>query len=42
MPWVLFPLLRTWSSSAPQFAVTAIYAVVLLGVGGYLFRKRDA
>jgi len=29
-------------SAWPQFAVTAIYAVVLLGVGGYLFRKRDA
>src|SRR5215472_10443529 len=29
-------------SAWPQFAVTAIYAAVLLGVGGYLFRKRDA
>src|SRR5215831_4130004 len=29
-------------SAWPQFAVTAIYAVVLLGIGGYLFRKRDA
>jgi ABC-2 type transport system permease protein len=29
-------------SAWPQFIVTAIYAVVLLGVGGYLFRKRDA
>ena len=29
-------------SAWPQFAVTAIYAVVLLAVGGYLFRKRDA
>ena len=26
----------------PQFLVTAIYAAVLLGVGAYLFRKRDA
>jgi ABC-type transport system involved in multi-copper enzyme maturation permease subunit len=26
----------------PQMAVTASYAVVLLGVGAYLFRKRDA
>lgn len=26
----------------PQFAVTAIYAVVLLAAGAYLFRKRDA
>jgi ABC-type transport system involved in multi-copper enzyme maturation permease subunit len=29
-------------SAWPQFAVTAIYAAVLLGVGGYLFRRRDA
>jgi len=29
-------------SAWPQFAVTAIYAAVLLGVGGFLFRKRDA
>ena len=29
-------------SAWPQFGVTAIYAVVLLAVGGYLFRKRDA
>jgi ABC-2 type transport system permease protein len=26
----------------PQFTVTLIWAAVLLGVGGYLFRKRDA
>jgi ABC-type transport system involved in multi-copper enzyme maturation permease subunit len=31
-------LWSTW----PQFLVTVIWAVVLLGVGGYLFRKRDA
>ncbi|MCW2897515.1 MAG: type transporter [Actinomycetia bacterium] len=29
-------------SSWPQFLVTVIWAVVLVGVGGYLFRKRDA
>jgi ABC-2 type transport system permease protein len=29
-------------SAWPQFAVTAIYTAVLLGIGGYLFRKRDA
>jgi len=29
-------------SAWPQFGVTAIYAAVLLGLGGYLFRKRDA
>jgi ABC-2 type transport system permease protein len=29
-------------SAWPQFLVTAIFAMVLLGVGGYLFRKRDA
>jgi ABC-2 type transport system permease protein len=29
-------------SAWPQFLVTVAYAVVLLGVGGYLFRKRDA
>jgi ABC-2 type transport system permease protein len=29
-------------SDWPQFAVTAIWALVLVGVGGYLFRKRDA
>jgi ABC-2 type transport system permease protein len=29
-------------SAWPQFAVTLIYAAVLVGVGGYLFRKRDA
>src|SRR6516164_1857501 len=29
-------------SAWPQFAVTVIYAAVLLGVGSYLFRKRDA
>jgi ABC-type transport system involved in multi-copper enzyme maturation permease subunit len=26
----------------PQFGVTALYAVVLLAIGAYLFRKRDA
>ena len=31
-------LWSTW----PQFLVTVIWAVVLVGVGGYLFRKRDA
>jgi ABC-2 type transport system permease protein len=29
-------------SAWPQFGVTLIYAAVLIGVGGYLFRKRDA
>jgi ABC-2 type transport system permease protein len=29
-------------SAWPQFGVTLIYAAVLLGVGAYLFRKRDA
>ena len=29
-------------SAWPQFGVTLIYAAVLLGVGSYLFRKRDA
>jgi ABC-type transport system involved in multi-copper enzyme maturation permease subunit len=29
-------------SAWPQFSVTAVYAVVLLAIGGYLFRKRDA
>jgi ABC-2 type transport system permease protein len=29
-------------SAWPQFGVTLIYAAVLLAVGGYLFRKRDA
>jgi len=31
-------LWSTW----PQFLVTVIWAVVLVGVGGYLFRRRDA
>ena len=31
-------LWSTW----PQFLVTVIWAVVFVGVGGYLFRKRDA
>ena len=31
-------LWSTW----PQFLVTVVWAVVLVGVGGYLFRKRDA
>ena len=31
-------LWSTW----PQFLVTVAWAVVLVGVGGYLFRKRDA
>jgi ABC-2 type transport system permease protein len=29
-------------SAWPQFGVTLLYAAVLLAVGGYLFRKRDA
>jgi ABC-2 type transport system permease protein len=29
-------------SAWPQFGVTLLYAAVLLGVGAYLFRKRDA
>jgi ABC-2 type transport system permease protein len=29
-------------SAWPQFGVTLVYAAVLVGVGGYLFRKRDA
>jgi len=29
-------------SAWPQFLVTAAWAVVLVGIGGYLFRKRDA
>jgi ABC-2 type transport system permease protein len=33
--------LHLWSAW-PQFLVTVAYAVVLLGVGAYLFRKRDA
>jgi hypothetical protein len=35
------PELHLWSAW-PQFAVTAIYTVVLLAIGGYLFRTRDA
>jgi ABC-2 type transport system permease protein len=31
-------LWSTW----PQFLVTVVWAVVLVGLGGYLFRKRDA
>ncbi len=33
--------MHLWSAW-PQFLVTVIYAVVLLAIGGYLFRKRDA
>jgi ABC-type transport system involved in multi-copper enzyme maturation permease subunit len=29
-------------SAWPQFLVTVIWAAVLVGVGAYLFRKRDA
>jgi hypothetical protein len=29
-------------SAWPQFLVTVIWAVVLVGIGAYLFRKRDA
>jgi ABC-type transport system involved in multi-copper enzyme maturation permease subunit len=35
------PVEHLWSAW-PQFAVTVIWAVVLVGVGAYLFRKRDA
>jgi ABC-type transport system involved in multi-copper enzyme maturation permease subunit len=35
------PIDHLWSAW-PQFAVTAIWALVLVGVGAYLFRKRDA
>jgi ABC-2 type transport system permease protein len=33
--------MHLWSAW-PQLLVTAIWAVVLVGIGGYLFRKRDA
>jgi ABC-type transport system involved in multi-copper enzyme maturation permease subunit len=33
--------IHLWSAW-PQLGVTAIWAVVFVGVGGYLFRKRDA
>jgi len=29
-------------SAWPQLGVTALYAVALVGIGAYLFRKRDA
>jgi ABC-type transport system involved in multi-copper enzyme maturation permease subunit len=29
-------------SAWPQFLVTVIWAVALVGIGGYLFRRRDA
>jgi hypothetical protein len=29
-------------SAWPQLGVTALWAVVLVGIGAYLFRKRDA
>ena len=29
-------------SAWPQLLVTVAWAVVLVGIGGYLFRKRDA
>ena len=29
-------------SAWPQLGITAIWALVLIGIGGYLFRKRDA
>ncbi|HEX7164990.1 MAG TPA: ABC transporter permease subunit [Trebonia sp.] len=35
------PDAHLWSAW-PQFAVTAIWALVLVGIGAYLFRKRDA
>ncbi len=35
------PNAHLWSDW-PQFAVAAIWALVLVGVGAYLFRKRDA
>ena len=35
------PVQHLWSAW-PQFGVTVIWALVLVGVGGYLFRKRDA
>ena len=35
------PVANLWSAW-PQLGVTALWAVVLVGVGAYLFRKRDA
>ncbi len=29
-------------SAWPQFLVTVVWAIVIVGIGGYLFRKRDA
>ncbi len=35
------PVEHLWSAW-PQLGVTALWAVVLVGIGAYLFRKRDA
>ena len=35
------PIQHLWSAW-PQLGVTALWAVVLVGIGAYLFRKRDA
>ena len=35
------PVQHVWSAW-PQLGVTALWAVVLVGIGAYLFRKRDA
>jgi hypothetical protein len=34
-------MVHLWSTW-PQFLVTVIWMLVFVGVGGYLFRKRDA
>jgi ABC-type transport system involved in multi-copper enzyme maturation permease subunit len=35
------PVQHLWSAW-PQLGVTALWAAVLVGIGAYLFRKRDA